>query len=72
VWLKRKLFYWCGYGVMSTVPCWMRFFVDMSAQGLENQSLIFFGGRGIGSPYVEGWEGVASGQGGHHGDKGGR
>ncbi len=69
---KRKLFYGCGYGVISTMSCGMWFFVDTGARGLENQSLFFFRGRGIGNPYVKGRESVASGQGGRHGGEGGR
>jgi len=48
----------------------MWFFVVLGEQGLENQSLVFLGGRGIGNPYIKGRERVASGNGGHHGDKG--
>jgi len=38
--------------------------------GLENQSLVFFEGRGNYSPYVEGQVRLASGQVGHHGGEG--
>jgi len=44
----------------------------MGAEGLGNPSLIFFGCRGIGSPYVEGREGVGGRRGGRHGDEWGR
>jgi len=70
--VKRKFCYGRGYGVLSTVPCWMWFFNNTRGRGSENQSLFFSRGRGIRSPYVEGWEGVASGRGGRHGGEGGR
>jgi len=47
---KRKIGYGFCYGRLSTMPLWGRFFVDMGTRGLENNSLIFFGCRGIGSP----------------------
>jgi len=48
--LGGKLCYGCGYGAMSTVPCWMWFFVDTGARVLEKGSLVFVRCRGIGSP----------------------
>jgi len=69
---KREIGYGLCYGRLSTVPFWMRFFVVLGARGLENQSLFFFGGRGIGNPYRKGREGVAGGRGGRHGGEGGR
>jgi len=58
---KRKIGYGLGYGRVSTMPFWMWFFVVSVARGLENQSLFFFGGRGIWNPNGKGQEGVAGG-----------
>jgi len=32
--VKRKLFYGCGYGAISTMPCRMWFFVNTGPRGL--------------------------------------
>ncbi len=70
--LEREIGYGLCYSGLSTVPFWMRFFVVSGVRGLENQSLILFGCRGIWNPYGKGWEGVAGSQGGHHGGEGGK
>jgi len=64
---KRKFFYAGCYGMVSTVPCRIVFFVGTGWKGLENQILGILGGGCEVSPYVKGREGVACRQGGHHG-----
>jgi len=48
--VEKEFFYGCGYGAVSTILFVIWFFVDTGTRGLENQSLVFFGCRGIGSP----------------------
>jgi len=67
---KRKFLYGWGYGTMSTIPCWMWFFVVTGSWGLGNPSLVFFGGRGIWNPCGRGREGVGGRRGGRHGGEG--
>jgi len=52
--------YGLGYSGVNTVPCWMCVFVVLGARGLENQSLFFFGGRGIWNLYGKKQEGLAA------------
>jgi len=59
---KRKIFYACGYSMVSTVPCWRGFCVEMGEWGLENQYLIIFWDGREASPYVRAQEGSTGGQ----------